>query len=130
MISRSPKTIWGAPGPDASRELLGSERLREVVVGAGFEPGDDVMSVGSSSDHDDRHVAHPPDRATDVEAVDAGEHDVDQDDIGRFTSKRVECVLAACSLLDGPALVFERKPDRCPDALVVFNGEDPGAHGC
>ena len=115
-------------GPDAGRELLGGERLGEVVVGAGLEPGHHVVGVGPGGDHDDRDVAVAADRPADLEAVDAREHDVDQHDVGGVAVERVEGVLAVVGLLDGPALVLEGHLDRGADAFVVFDGQDAGTH--
>ena len=44
-------------GADARRQLLGLERLGDVVVGARLETGDHVVGVGPGGDHDDRDVA-------------------------------------------------------------------------
>ena len=123
----------GLAGPpqqraDAGRQLLRGERLREVVVGAGLEAGDDVVGVGPGGDHDDRDVARAPDRPAHLEAVDAREHDVDEHDVGRVAVERLERVLAGLGLLDLPALVLEGHLDRGADALVVLDGQDARAH--
>jgi hypothetical protein len=114
--------------PDAGRQLLGRERFGEVVVGAGFEPGDDVVGVGASRDHDDRHVGRLADLPADLEPVEAGEHDVDQHHVGRLALEGGECFFAGLGLLDCPALIFECELDRGADALVVFNGQDASGH--
>ena len=80
---------------DAGRQLLGCERLGEVVVGAGLEPGDHVVGVGPGRHHDDRHVARSADRPAHLEAVDAGQHDVDEHDVGRLAAEGLERFLAA-----------------------------------
>ena len=139
MISRSPKTSRAWPvadradapqqGPDASRQLLRGERLGEVVVGARLEPGDDVVGVVAGGDHHDRHVAVTAQRAAQLEAVDARQHDVDQHHVGQRAVEQVDRVLAAAGLVDGPALVLERQLHRRADALVVFDGQDAGSHG-
>ena len=137
-ISRSPNRSRGVSGlgaacspeqrPDAGRQLLRRERLGEVVVGARLEPGDDVVGVVAGRDHDDRHVARLAQRAAQLEPVDARQHDVDQHDVGGLAAERLERVLAAGGLLDGPALVLERQLHRRADALVVLDGQDPGSH--
>ncbi len=113
--------------PDAGRQLLGGERLGQVVVGTRLEARHDVVGVGAGRDHDDRDVGHPADGAADVEAVDAGQHDVDQHDVGRLALEGVERLLAGVGLLDRPALVLERQLDRGADALVVLDQQDPHA---
>src|SRR5690606_5399620 len=115
--------------PDAGRQLLGGERLGQVVVGTRLEARHDVVGGGAGRDHDDRDVGHPADGAADVEAVDAGQHDVDQHDVGGLALEGVEGLLAGVGLLDRPALVLERQLDRGADPLVVLDRQDAGTHG-
>ena len=66
-ISTSPKlstdvagVVGAGPpqqGPDAGRQLLGHERLGDVVVGPGLEAGHHVVGVGAGRDHDDGNRA-------------------------------------------------------------------------
>ena len=61
------------------------DRLGQVLVAAGLEPGDHVLRVGHRGDHDDRRErergvgAQPP---ADLDAVELGHHDVEQDQVG------------------------------------------------
>jgi hypothetical protein len=86
------------------------------------------VGVGPGRHHDDGDVGHPTDGPADVEAVDAGEHDVDEDDVGRLALEGVERLLAGVGFLDRPALVLEGQLDGGTDALVVFDGQDAGTH--
>jgi len=113
---------------DARREFLGGERLREVVVGTGLEPGDNIVGVGARRDHHDRHVARAPQRAAELEAVDARKHDVDEDDVGGRAAERFDGILAARRFFDGPPFVFEGHLDRRTNALVVLDGKNAGSH--
>src|SRR3954451_1791830 len=70
------------PGADAGDELLGLERLDDVVVGARLQAEDDVDGVALSREHHDRHARLGADGPADVDAVHAGEHEVQQHDIG------------------------------------------------
>src|SRR5581483_6028630 len=67
-------------------------------------------------------------RPAHLEAVDTGQHDVDEHDVRRVTLERLERLLAGLRLLDHPALVLEGHLDGGADALVVLDGEDAGAH--
>ena len=121
----------GRAGPaqqraDARRELLWLEGLGDVVVGAGLEPGDDVVGVGASGDHDDRDDALPPQLAAAREAVHARQHDVDDHEVERLrrraparTSSSASSPLAG--LGDLVALVLEGEAHRGADSLVVFD---------
>ena len=64
-------------------ELLGLERLDDVVVGTGLQPDDDVDGVALGREHDDRDAGLRPDPAAHLDAVDPGQHDVEQHEIGR-----------------------------------------------
>ena len=80
------------PGPDTSHEFLGLEGFGDVVVGPGLQPGDDVCSLRTSGEHDDRHPAGASDVSTHLDAVAAGQHEVEQDEVGAETGAGVEGV--------------------------------------
>ena len=93
---RSPSTSSGAAsggGPllgaaqdraDAQGELARAERLDDVVVGADLETGDPVLLLAARGEHDDGQVgALGPQPSADLEAVDAGQHEVEDDEVGR-----------------------------------------------
>ena len=79
-------TLGTRPGPaqhgaDARQQLVGTERLGQVVVRAGVQPGDPVGLGGAGGEHDDRDLALPPQQAEQLEAVQTGHHDVEQDQV-------------------------------------------------
>ena len=116
-------------GPDAGGQLLGHEGLGDVVVGAGLEPGHHVVGVVAGRDHDHRHRTGPAELPAALEAVDAGQHQVDEDDIGRLVGEALEPDLTGAGLVDLVALVLEGQAHRGADALVVLHEEDSVAHG-
>ena len=67
---------------DPCDELARAERLRQVVVGADGEPDDEIRLgvAGGEHQHGDRAVAL--DAPAHLEAVEAGEHEVEDDEIG------------------------------------------------
>ena len=85
--SRALRCELGGATPECAESSLGSERLREVVVGTCLEAGDDVVGVGACRHHHDRHVARLAQRPAQLEPVDSWKHDVDQDHIGRLPAE-------------------------------------------
>ena len=67
-------------------------------------------------------------RATHVEAVDAGKHDVDEDDVGWLLAELQQGIFAVVGLGNFPALVLKRHTNCGSDALVIFNGENSSPH--
>ena len=81
-------------GAQTGQELVHPERLRHVVVGAGVERGNLVGFAVAHRQHDDRHRA-PPAQATDhVDAVDAGEAEVEHHDVGMMRRRERERMFA------------------------------------
>ncbi len=70
------------PGANARDELLGVEGLDDVVVGTGLEPLDDIRRVAPGGEHDDRHAGLIADARAHLDAVHAGQHEVEQHQIG------------------------------------------------
>ena len=94
-MARSPKSrvpVGGgrAAGPTAAQDrahpggqLGRGEGLHHVVVGAELEAEHPVGLAAPGGDQDDGHVARAADGGQDVEAVLGGEHDVEDDQVGR-----------------------------------------------
>ena len=113
---------------DPRDQLAGGERLHQVVVGAGVESFDAGLFPGARGQQDDRQVAGRgigPERAQEREAVEAGHHDVAQQQVGRIGP----------GALEGRASVGHRlhRPARAQQALhvlahvgVVVRHEDAG----
>ena len=85
-------------------------------------------------DHRDE-VARGAQPAADLEAVDVGEHDVEDDEVGRGARRRVERVAAAGRRRDAVAHVAERGGEQVGDRGLVVDDEDVrgtsagGVHG-
>ena len=69
-------------GVGARDDLAHPERLGDVVVGADAEPHEDVGLVVAGGEHEHRDRADGLDAAAHLEPVEAGQHDVEDDEVG------------------------------------------------
>ena len=74
--------------PDARDELARAERLGQVVVGAELEPEQLVELVVAGREHHDRDRRVAAQLAGDVEAVEAGQAEVEDDQVGLALADR------------------------------------------
>jgi hypothetical protein len=107
------------------------DRLGEEIVGAGLEAAHAVLGLGQGRHHDDGNVHGPRIRLqalADLEAVHAGHHDVQQDDVGRIGGDRVKRSRAAVGRHDvevlGRKLGFQQ-PDVRRD---IVDNQDARRH--
>ena len=79
------------------------ERLDQVVVGAGPQPADLLLDLPLGGEHDDRDVAGGaflgPDLRRDLVAVELGQHDVEQDQVGRLGAPQPEALGAVADAM-------------------------------
>ena len=116
-------------GPDAGDELGDLERLLDVVVGARLEADHDIDRVGAGGEHDDRDRRRPADRAADLEAVHARQHDVEQDEVERLGGEPLEAFAPVGRGRDGEARVAQADRRHLADRRVILDEQDPGVHG-
>ena len=76
------------PRPDPGDQLLRLERLDHVVVRAGLQAEHDVDRVALRGQHHDRHARLGADRLADVDPVHAGQHQVEQHQVGLELAQR------------------------------------------
>lgn len=68
-------------GADSGDEFFGFEGFGDVVVSTGFEAYDDVNGVAFGGEHDDGDTGFGADGAAYFDAVAAGEHEVEEDEV-------------------------------------------------
>ena len=116
-------------GLDARGELLDRERLRHVVVGPELEPEHLVALVALRRQDDDRDagvvLAH---RLAHLEAVELGQHQVEEHEIGLLVEGLLDRLLAVLRDVDGVALEAEASLEAEPDRGVVLDDQDAGRH--
>ena len=113
-------------GLDAGDEFAHGEGLGHVVVGADFEADDAVDFVVAGGEHEDGDRAGATDLAADLEAVHAGEHEVEHDHVGPGGVGKVEGALAVGGGFDVVALAAEVVGDGAGQACFVLDDQDPG----
>ena len=69
-------------GADAGEQFVDVERFGDVVVGAGVEGVDLVVAVGPAGEHDDGYRGPGAQGPDDVDAVDVGQSEVEDDEVG------------------------------------------------
>ncbi len=112
-------------GDRDSREQLGdTERLGDVVVGPEVEGLDfsGLQSPGRQDDH--RHARPLTDALEDGDAVDIGQAEVQEDEVGKLGEDGAERRLSGLRFRDPVALVGEGSPQEPAHRGVVFDHED------
>ena len=116
-------------GLDPAHQLAQPERLGQVVVGAELEADDLVDLVVARGQDEDRHLgAGRAQAAEDLEAVDPGQPDVEDDEVGRLVRGDVQALLARAGDGDLVPLLLEGVLDPASDGVLVFDDEDGGCH--
>ena len=113
-------------GADARDHLGEAERLRHVVVAAGASAST-LFSTPSFAVRKRIAVLKPcaRRRAPDLDAVEVGQHHVEDDQVGLGLRDRGERAAAGGGLVDVEALVAQRGRDGVDDRRLVVDDQDP-----
>ena len=87
-------------GPEPGQQLVHAERLGDVVVGAGVEGGHLVGLGVAHRQHDDRHLGPAPQARDHLDAVDAGQAEVEDHHVGVVLGGEAERLLAGRRQVD------------------------------
>jgi hypothetical protein len=109
----------------ASDQFLERERLDEVVIRPGFEPGDAVGDgIARGQDQDRDAVPGRPQRATDLDAVASGHEHVEDDGVEGRAVDCLERLRPVVCELDVVAVRPQRAVERFANRIVVVDDED------
>ncbi len=114
-------------GADPGHELARAERLRDVVVGAELEAHDPVGLLGAGGQHDDgqrARLGRPAEGAADLQAVDAGQHEVEDDEVRHAGADEGEGLAAVAERVGDVAGPRQVALEQFGDVAVVFDNED------
>ena len=115
---------------DADGELARGDRLRQIIVRADLQPDDAVDVLAAGAQHNDRHVAFPPQRAADLVAVHAGQHHVQHDGVRGHLPLQAQRALPVISREHADALRLQIAPQALvDDAVVVADQNRVSRHG-
>ena len=114
--------------PQPCEELGERERLRQVVVGPRIETRDAVVDRVARGEHEHRCPdAVLADPAADLEAVDAGEHQVEHDRVVLGRLRHPDRVVARARDVDRVTLLDEPAPEQARHLELVLDDQDPHA---
>jgi hypothetical protein len=92
----------------------------DVIVGACVEPTHAVLGRPFRGQEDHGRVSSGPDRAEHVQTVEAGEHDVEEDDVRRCFTVEPNCFDSVARDHHVGALVGEPELDDLDDRRIVL----------
>src|SRR5262245_17063 len=119
--------LWLATQLDVNtrQQFTDAERLGDVIVRADFQPDDLVNLLAARGQHNDGGV-HPfaPQLAAHIQPAQAGQHDVEQNQIGPFLTGEARAFLAVPRDNYFAALYFEVVAQPQRQIRLVFNDED------
>ena len=82
----------GAPqqGAHTRQQLAQAKGLHHIIIRAALQPHDAVQLCAARSEHDDGHFGAAPQHAADGDAVQAGEHQVQQQQVRQLLARQVQ----------------------------------------
>ncbi|MET3985744.1 hypothetical protein ABIC27_003622 [Streptomyces sp. PvR034] len=115
-------------GAHAGLQQLATGGFDEVVVGARLQADDHVHLLPPRGEDDDRHLRERPDPAAHLQPADAGQHEVEQHQVGIEVLQREQSVLAGGGGLGLVPAATQREHDAPTDRRVVLD-EQNASHG-
>ncbi|CRG92914.1 hypothetical protein PISL3812_09992 [Talaromyces islandicus] len=122
--------LLGAPQPrtDPRHQLLGLERLDDVVIGAGLQAHHHVDGVALRRQHDDRHPGLGPDQPAHLDAVPAGQHEIEQHQIGLGLTESGQSPVTVRDERRLEALAAQHDAEHLGQCGVVIDDENASLH--
>ena len=114
---------------DAGQQLGRAEGLGEIVVGAVIEGGDFLRFLIAGGDDDDRRGEPRAKLLENFLAVDVGEAEVEDHEVGRALLGEQQPLLAGVGLGKSIAGFGQRVGEKLPDRRFVFDDEHQGFGG-
>ncbi len=128
VCSRSrPVAAAAKDRPHPGDELARIEGLRQIVVCANLEAGDLVEVVVAGRQHQDGQSVRLPDAPANLEPVEIGEHQVEDDKRRRLGGDKGQRLAAACRHTHREAVLAQVGGDERRDRLLVLDDEN-GLH--
>jgi len=122
----------GAPKDrlDPQDEFVDAEWFCEVVVAAGHEPADPiVVLVPRREEQNRRETIALTEPSADLDAVDAGKHDVEHDQVVPLGRRGLETLQSSADMGHRVAAVTQRRAHHIGDRLVVFDDQESATSG-
>ena len=119
-------------GLDAGHQGLGAEWFGDVVVGSQFQTDDGVRLLGFGGQHDDGEHGGCRSRSkafADLEAVDLGQHQIKDDQIGFFPFRLLKTFRTGFGWNGLKSLLLQIQFDQLENVVLIFNDEDFLARG-
>src|SRR5881227_40706 len=116
----------------AEDQLAHAERLGDEIVGAELEADHPIDLFAAAGDHDDRDVPGPRralELAADLGSGDAGEHQIEQDQIRRAGPGERERLVAAARRKRLVSRLLQVEEHQIGEVLLVLDDEDQGGRG-
>jgi hypothetical protein len=101
------------------------ERLDHVVIGPQLEAGDPLGLLSPRGDEDDRYPRLSADASDHLEAVELGEHDVDERDVDPAATQQRQRVQAITGLQHLVALLLQIQAEKAPKRMLVIDDQYP-----
>ncbi len=128
--SRS-RSVAGQHSPDPGHQLIGVERLGEVIVGAGLEAARDVRVLHAGTHQQDRQLLGGRPSAQplgDLVAVEPWHHHVEHRHVQRLRGGEPERLLAVTRLDHAEAGPAQPVGDQLTDVLLIVGDQDGLRH--
>ena len=93
--------------PYPGQELTEAEGFADIIVGAELQAGNAIYFILACCEHNHGHVMLLAENATDGKAVEAGEHDVQNNEIWSFSSSQFETLNTISCQENGVAFTLQ-----------------------
>ncbi len=109
-------------GSDTAYQFPRAEGFGDIIVRTQFETAHPIFLFPFGGEHNHGHVADFPDGLEDVEAVEVGEHDIEQDEVGEGIAQLLYGLLTCDGFHDLKAIMFQIEANEpCHPPLVFHN---------